>query len=216
MRGTHLEIGVRLILSRFIPAGAGNTTAGNTRSKPWRVHPRWCGEHSPCCAMRSISNGSSPLARGTLHHIGQPARRRRFIPAGAGNTREERLASPSTPVHPRWRGEHAEGAAAMSRRSGSSPLARGTHVPIVCIGDQRRFIPAGAGNTSNTTMTTSAGSVHPRWRGEHPVETSFMKRRSGSSPLARGTLDMHIGQEHYQRFIPAGAGNTAMLRPQCC
>ncbi|CED73424.1 conserved hypothetical protein [Klebsiella pneumoniae] len=50
---------------------------------------------------------------------------------------------------------------------GLSPLARGT----LKVGDlslcQSRFIPAGAGNTYLSHLSTEFRSVYPRWRGEH-------------------------------------------------
>ena len=71
-----------------------------------------------------------------------------------------------------------------------------------------RFIPARAGNTSGTVEPRSREAVHPRSRGEHPVEVAHDAGVDGSSPLARGTrdLDRHVGSD--DRFIPARAGNT--------
>ena len=51
-------------------------------------------------------------------------------------------------------------------------------------------------------------AVHPRWRGEHAVRVFVALRRDGSSPLARGTLGQGECSGLYNRFIPAGAGNT--------
>ncbi|AJQ75338.1 hypothetical protein AW67_34310 [Salmonella enterica subsp. enterica serovar Montevideo str. USDA-ARS-USMARC-1903] len=50
----------------------------------------------------------------------------RFIPAGAGNTTLATKLKPSSPVYPRWRGEHALPHASRSSTGGLSPLARGT------------------------------------------------------------------------------------------
>ena len=194
---------------RFIPAGAGNTSAPTIHSSP--------------------PSGSSPLARGTpgmripWHH------HRRFIPAGAGNTpvRAARTSAlngssplvrgtPSTEyptcctptVHPRWRGEHESGVTGGDAGDGSSPLARGTHRPHLADCQRCRFIPAGAGNTSRRHAGTRGFSVHPRWRGEHSNVAMPPSRTAGSSPLARGTLVPGGLGGGAARFIPAGAGNT--------
>ena len=72
--------------SRFIPAGAGNTIHSMRRVIMATVHPRWRGEHSLLEEDLRITDGSSPLARGTRcsHNISKTLSR--FIPAGAGNT----------------------------------------------------------------------------------------------------------------------------------
>ncbi len=71
------------------------------------------------------------------------------------------------PVHPRWRGEHQVKVRVARPHTGSSPLARGTQGCRVHDHLLRRFIPAGAGNTSKETRLRKLKAVHPRWRGEH-------------------------------------------------
>ncbi|EYD84097.1 hypothetical protein AB98_3340 [Escherichia coli 1-176-05_S3_C1] len=55
-------------------------------------------------------------------------------------------------------------------------------------------------------------SVYPRWRGEHRITPRFLPRQRGLSPLARGTLHEPKFQGWDSRFIPAGAGNTYILK----
>ena len=50
--------------------------------------------------------------------------------------------------------------------------------------------------------------VHPRWRGEHNCYHRANQFDGGSSPLARGTQPVTKLGDVWQRFIPAGAGNT--------
>ncbi len=133
---------------RFIPAGAGNTTVHKRRAKTKTVYPRWRGEHSVLRESPSHRRGLSPLARGTrtlksYHHCGIW-----FIPAGAGNTPAHGDQNQSTPVYPRWRGEHEQVRIALSPSTGLSPLARGTLADTLGKVSGQRFIPAGAGNTS--------------------------------------------------------------------
>jgi len=91
--------------------------------------------------------GLSPLARGTRTGRDMKSIIRRFIPAGAGNTRTSKARTPDTPVYPRWRGEHNNLSFDYPVLHGLSPLARGTPTIngqlLLCM----RFIPAGAGNT---------------------------------------------------------------------
>ena len=91
---------------------------------------------------------------------------------------------------------------------GLSPLARGTPFLALFPFLLRRFIPAGAGNTSTLSITTDREPVYPRWRGEHPFIFVSSWRDLGLSPLARGTRTKYPSLNPRRRFIPAGAGNT--------
>ncbi len=115
-----------MLLWRFIPAGAGNTAKRSASSGGDSVYPRWRGEH--CCQSLSAipSAGLSPLARGTQPVGNKKNWRPRFIPAGAGNTRNTRPKLFAVTVYPRWRGEHLFIAEAKLTGTGLSPLARGT------------------------------------------------------------------------------------------
>ena len=54
--------------------------------------------------------------------------------------------------------------------------------------------------------------VYPRWRGEYEMLVSVNAANTGLSPLARGTRVSANPEEIEPRFIPAGAGNTHMIR----
>ncbi len=87
-RGTPVFANLWTIAIRFIPAGAGNTGARNTKPCICSVYPRWRGEHWLCNSSTHDHVGLSPLARGTrgcsvFHYAGWP-------------------------VYPRWRGEHSK------------------------------------------------------------------------------------------------------------
>ena len=71
-----------------------------------------------------------------------------------------------------------------------------------------RFIPARAGNTPRPRPTSFRTSVHPRSRGEHSPSLEHGEHPIGSSPLARGTLELAWPVSLAERFIPARAGNT--------
>ncbi len=135
----------------------------------------------------------------------------RFIPAGAGNTHNDTNNIRSNPVYPRWRGEHGRHSRRRDNRRGLSPLARGTLKDADSGVLYGRFIPAGAGNTGLALTVQKYGSVYPRWRGEHWPGSDGSKIWIGLSPLARGTLMMVYGLFVFERFIPAGAGNTLLF-----
>ena len=173
--------------SRFIPAGAGNTYITHSSYITQAVHPRGRGEHSRRKRPMHSPYGSSPRARGTREWLGDLSYKERFIPAGAGNTWVPADPNKSSAVHPRGRGEHCNTCSVCPVDYGSSPRARGT----LCLAPGwrlvRRFIPAGAGNTSDGQRQGLAVPVHPRGRGEHWSAEIVMTMLTGSSPRARGT-----------------------------
>ncbi len=166
-RGTHQRYRLQLTGSRFIPAGAGNTSRADEKAVNNAVYPRWRGEHTGTYQNMMISGGLSPLARGTRCSVNIDGDVTRFIPAGAGNTAADSRAGHHRPVYPRWRGEHQLSDVSLAWRHGLSPLARGTPVHIRFLVARSRFIPAGAGNTDQIPVPQSTPSVYPRWRGEH-------------------------------------------------
>ena len=70
------------------------------------VYPRWRGEHFNAIDRAIGLFGLSPLARGTLGLAMTDTPASRFIPAGAGNTVDEKTKFNARSVYPRWRGEH--------------------------------------------------------------------------------------------------------------
>ncbi len=207
-RGTHYLTKNHIVAVRFIPAGAGNTTTTHKRQRNAPVYPRWRGEHFNLAQIAIEEFGLSPLARGTLNEVGDCGCDLRFIPAGAGNTRQLKPRKVMLSVYPRWRGEHSSWLICVLMLSGLSPLARGTHHGRPCVTSNHRFIPAGAGNTENQPAYSDTSPVYPRWRGEHVQATGKDDIYAGLSPLARGTPDTSTASDMGARFIPAGAGNT--------
>ena len=176
---------------RFIPAGAGNTSAENRSIAPTSVYPRWRGEHSASLMPIIGLGGLSPLARGTRRQRIVRLPLHRFIPAGAGNTSTLSITTDREPVYPRWRGEHPNGSALSYPQIGLSPLARGTQSDAIDALIDARFIPAGAGNTEGAEEYRIQNAVYPRWRGEHWCDSNCRTERRGLSPLARGTQNSY-------------------------
>ena len=92
-------------ISRFIPAGAGNSRSILLALFRLAVYPRWRGELCIKTSVKNFAVGLSPLARGTLFMRGSKSPRRRFIPAGAGNSNRLFVFPIFMTVYPRWRGE---------------------------------------------------------------------------------------------------------------
>ena len=108
-RGTASMNEYVAMICRFIPAGAGNSRCYSSRSPIRSVHPRWRGEQAVVNRLEFGPRGSSPLARGTAAKWCADVESRRFIPAGAGNSRRKSPGNSTGAVHPRWRGEQCAG-----------------------------------------------------------------------------------------------------------
>ena len=91
---------------------------------------------------------------------------------------------------------------------GSSPLARGTLFDEAYNLPNEGLIPARAGNTFEMPWKNSPQKAHPRSRGEHFFCTTASMKAAGSSPLARGTLQLKQTFTCSIGLIPARAGNT--------
>ena len=111
-------------------------------------------------------------------------------------------------VHPRMRGVHSCTQVWQQFVTGSSPHARGPPIHPVPGFPFHRFIPACAGSTVDPATPIFSARVHPRMRGVHSSATSVAAPDGGSSPHARGPLEMPFAGETEMRFIPACAGST--------
>ena len=156
---------------------------------------------------QSPKRGSSPRVRGTSLRANKGVAPHRFIPACAGNMRNENGRLINTSVHPRVCGEHflnyvescpnigprvcGEHVARTHRDTntrGSSPRVRGTYFQSIGQSPQGRFIPACAGNIALAPVLTADRPVHPRVCGEHSMQKRNCTESHGSSPRVRGTF----------------------------
>ena len=117
------------------------------------------------------------------------------------------------PVHPRVRGERVSRRSPQHLQTGSSPRARGTERLDPVVEPWVRFIPACAGNGGLRVQGSGDWPVHPRVRGERVPALSVHRRRTGSSPRARGTASLGCPPHPPHRFIPACAGNGSRPVP---
>ena len=193
---------------RFIPAYAGNSVSEYREKCGIAVHPRLRGELFPDGLINDPLIGSSPLTRGTLSIPFSNIRPARFIPAYAGNSATVESITASLSIHPRLRGELFVVFDVFPDFVGSSPLTRGTRTRFNLFERAYRFIPAYAGNSATRHPAVWPSPVHPRLRGELSGSIVQFDRRTGSSPLTRGTLAKTPVSLDDTRFIPAYAGNS--------
>ena len=118
--------------------------------------------------------------------------------------------------HPRSRGVYAVLGGGCESGQGSSPLARGLRGAGITVQRVVRIIPARAGFTGSSPASPSGSRDHPRSRGVYPMATAAARVSPGSSPLARGLLDIlqDLGDE--RGIIPARAGFTTFYSLSTC
>ncbi|SDE63123.1 hypothetical protein SAMN05421878_1183 [Actinobaculum suis] len=144
--------------------------------------------------------------------VGKP-RQRGLIPACAGSTYKVSILGSSIPAHPRLRGEHHSPGTGFNSFAGSSPPARGARKHKRKRVKAMRLIPACAGSTDVQAKAWPSFSAHPRLRGEHAAGCVTIIWEKGSSPPARGALDVVASGEGQDRLIPACAGSTSRAGP---
>ncbi len=173
----------------IIPARAGFTPIHPESRCTTSDHPRSRGVYCGSNPSTSVTEGSSPLARGLQQGVGVTTGHARIIPARAGFTA------------PGW-GRHLF-------PCGSSPLARGLRLHLLPALVLARIIPARAGFTTACRCAGSARTDHPRSRGVYFTAVRDNIVNAGSSPLARGLPQPVHQVPDEPRIIPARAGFTA-------
>ena len=201
-----MVFGVRELLRRSIPAGAGKPDALHSSMRSARVYPRGRGEATTTPRPSRTHRGLSPRARGS-HRLAWPeARDHGSIPAGAGKPCAGGRVCRAGGVYPRGRGEAPTWAAGAGRSEGLSPRARGS---LVFLADRHEVvgsIPAGAGKPGASLVPRNMSGVYPRGRGEALRGKSFYVLPAGLSPRARGSRLRRPHVCSVVGSIPAGAG----------
>ena len=209
-RGLHGGDLHELSAQGIIPARAGFTRRSPTCTGGGPDHPRSRGVYADKWLIRTVHDGSSPLARGLRSPAGVEVVIVGIIPARAGFTVAGRRPRRVQMDHPRSRGVYWNAIWGAVSGFGSSPLARGLRATRNKDLISTRIIPARAGFTSRPSWPDLSGSDHPRSRG---VYRRACRRRTGprgSSPLARGLRLLHVAYPPPTGIIPARAGFTAV------
>ena len=186
----HVEHGE--FAERIIPARAGFTGQLMGQLQDVADHPRSRGVYPHSDLGPTHRAGSSPLARG--------------LPSWRTSNH------PSIMDHPRSRGVYVDMWRIRAVNRGSSPLARGLPRRRCKSSASTGIIPARAGFTVPTVHYARGCRDHPRSRGVYVVEECVEVDGVGSSPLARGLLDVRRDTVDLIRIIPARAGFTSGLR----
>ena len=103
-RGLHIHHRPQGARERIIPARAGFTGGSSPQESPSSDHPRSRGVYFADLILRSVSPGSSPLARGLPQLIAAWRQTFRIIPARAGFTHGKCRNRRGIRDHPRSRG----------------------------------------------------------------------------------------------------------------
>ena len=117
-----------------VPPGSSPHTRGAPRTglgcaRRGADHPRIRGEHKARGVWPVGADGSSPHTRGARYRISRLDPARRIIPAYAGSTPKACPRTPTSPDHPRIRGEHDDSDQYSIDGLGSSPHTRGAQPP---------------------------------------------------------------------------------------
>ena len=148
-----------------IPAHAGEAGCS---LQPWftsRVDPRARGGGWRGSLVAFFSAGRSPRTRGRRDYSASMLKRRRSIPAHAGEAQSGRLVIHRARVDPRARGGGRGKRYTTRERPGRSPRTRGRPSRPESPGRRPRSIPAHAGEACFLMSTTTPGKVDPRARG---------------------------------------------------
>ena len=125
MRGKLRKQGICLATIRIIPAHAGQTTPHHTPPPLLLDHPRTCGANRFELDAGVMVLGSSPHMRGKRAVSRRAHRRRRIIPAHAGQTHADTGLPWAKPDHPRTCGANRCCRSHWASNGGSSPHMRG-------------------------------------------------------------------------------------------
>ena len=175
-----------------------------------RAHPRAGGENPRSHSTRHEQKGSSPRGRGKPALSCRPRGDRRLIPARAGKTSVNGRTACARTAHPRAGGENVVAETKNFSRAGSSPRGRGKRRPSPITTRAARLIPARAGKTSRTSMSSCSAPAHPRAGGENWNHSTTTETAAGSSPRGRGKPVMSTTDSAVTVAHPRAGGENAI------
>ena len=219
MRGNPYFAGGGIVVTRSIPACAGEPAVVARYNLRKAVYPRVCGGTLAAMYQRVASSGLSPRVRGNLR---RPQRRHqpvRSIPACAGEPSASGVRCARHWVYPRVCGGTGNPNASSSARMGLSPRVRGNPPPPSVPPPHSRSIPACAGEPRPQSRRGESGKVYPRVCGGTPAGGAGAGRRPGchrwSIPACAGEPSGHARRRRIPPVYPRVCGGTrrAACRP---
>ena len=171
-----------------------------------KVDPRERGGSSPKQKRCAHVRGRSPRARGKHESAEAESAQHGSIPASAGEAMKSRGLACRFGVDPRERGGSVTRACQTTRSSGRSPRARGKRETGLAGIQERRSIPASAGEAGRAGAPCDVARVDPRERGGSGHAKPHVLCRPGRSPRARGKRVSADVVPWRARSIPASAG----------
>ena len=200
-------------LNGSIPACAGEPAKNSPTGRPGRVYPRVCGGTRHLDPVAQHHRGLSPRVRGNPWLPIRRRRRRRSIPACAGEPLERRCDDTQYTVYPRVCGGTGPDDFSEGAYSGLSPRVRGN--PAVGGGYVGPFgsIPRVCGGTRGLDVSiTLHGGLSPRVRG-NPVGTTTSNHVGRSIPACAGEPPTAGGKTTSAKVYPRVCGGTTSGRP---
>ena len=176
------------------------------------VYPRVGGGNARIVRGSELVGGLSPRGRGKRENTANPERRKRSIPAWAGETPGKYIGQRELTVYPRVGGGNSSVRLAASAIAGLSPRGRGkpTDLPVMPTG--AGSIPAWAGETTIQVTGAPSRQVYPRVGGGNARARRIGGSSGGLSPRGRGKPAAEAGELACVGSIPAWAGETAARR----
>ena len=114
-------------------------------------------------------------------------------------------------VHPRVCGGSRKICACCRCGTGTSPRVRGKPLSCVASRSEGRYIPACAGEAAERAPATVTRQVHPRVCGGSDRREGLLECLRGTSPRVRGKLRHARGGRVRWGYIPACAGEAAVI-----
>ena len=206
VRGNPSPPGLRPAGRRSIPACAREPLRGHWRRNDGTVYPRVCGGTDLTPGVREKGGGLSPRVRGNPPGSRLFSRRRRSIPACAGEPLTTYEETTGGMVYPRVCGGTGLAYAITMAVKGLSPRVRGNRLPRSFLPVLHRSIPACAGEPEHWRRLPRKLRVYPRVCGGTILRPGVIRRFNGLSPRVRGNLITPERKAARRRSIPACAG----------